>query len=183
MEQNFTEKRNILSHCICSCSWGYACQTLMKVKGSTKQNLEHKEINSYDPHHFFFFFYWNFWERILALDWQIRAFDEFLSERTEGEICGLAWVCTHVLELVYTKCVCMWCCEKRGLPNECWATFHLALVMPKPKADQIQRLLFHNCWVTPTPCNLFDTTANLNAPSYSRVLSIKALHLFLAVVC
>lgn len=37
--------------------------------------------------------------------------------------------------------------------------------------------------ISPIACNLFDAMANLNAPSNSTVLSVKALHLCLAVAC
>lgn len=50
----------------------------------------------------------------------------------------------------------------------CKATLHLVSVMPKATADTILRILSQISRVAPIACNLFDTAANLNAPSYSR---------------
>lgn len=64
-------------------------------------------------------------------------------------------------------------------PLQGYASFtqcHAQICSRSDTEDSVLQLGAH----TPKACNLFDTTANLNAPSYSGVLSVKALPLFLA---
>lgn len=153
-----------------------------KVKGSSKENISLQLILF---EHICFL--WNRWEQILPLDWQRRAFD-YTRRRTSEMHVGL-----HKSECVQRVCMRAFMCRlyyqtgfalrvPRG-SNACKAALHWLSVTPKPTAHLTQGILFQNSAFTPTACNLFDTTANLNAPSYSCVLSVKTLHLFLAVAC